>query len=76
MVLISKPTHTQNLRVKPLEISCSLVKFFNDRHNDLLVSEEIGLTVELGIRQCELPTSEEYDKPEDFHSSKFRPLLC
>jgi len=57
--------------VKPLEISYSSVKFFSDRDDVLLVSEEIGLTEELGFRQCELPTSEEYDKPEDFHSSKF-----
>ena len=70
-----KPIH-KPLRVKPLEISCSSVKFFSDRDDDLLVSEEIGLTEELGFRQCELPMSEEHDKPEDFHSSKFRPLLC
>ena len=62
--------------MKPLEISYSSVKFFSDRDDDLLVSEEIVLTEELGFRRCELPTSEEYDKPEDFHSPKFRPLLC
>ena len=59
------------LQVKPLEISCSSVKFFSDRDEVLLISEEFGLTEELGFRQCELPTSEEHDKPEDFHSSKF-----
>ena len=52
--------------MKPLEISYSLVKFFNDRDEDLLVYEEFVLTGELGIRQCELPTSEEHDSPEKF----------
>ena len=56
VVLISKPTHTQNLRVKPLEISCSSVNFFSDRDKVLLVSKEFVLTKELGFRQCELPT--------------------
>jgi hypothetical protein len=74
-MLNSKASTYPILRVKPLEISCSSVKFFSDRDDDLLVSEEIGLTEELGFRQCELPTSEEYDKSEDFHSSRFRPLL-
>ena len=58
----------QSLRVKPLEISHSLVIFFNDRDEVLLVSEEFVLTEELGIRQCELPTSEEHDSPEEFVS--------
>ena len=62
-MLISSQTYTHKpLRVKPLEISCSSVKFFSDRDEVLLVSEEFDLTEELGFRQCELPTSEEYDK--------------
>ena len=62
--------------MKPLEISYSSVNFFSDRDEDLLFSEEFVLTEELGIRQCELPTSEEHDSPEEFESSNFRPLLC
>ena len=46
----------QSLRVKPLEISYSSVKFLSDRDEVLLVSEEFVLTEELGILQCELPT--------------------
>ena len=46
----------QSLRVKPLEISYSLVTFFSDRDKVLLVADEFVLTEELGIRQCELPT--------------------
>ena len=76
MMLISKPTHTQSFRVKPLEISYSSVNFFSDRDEDVLVSEEFVLTEELGIRQCELPTSEEHDSPEEFESSNFQLLLC
>ena len=38
----------------------------SDREKDLLVSEEFGLTEELGIRQCGLPTSEEHDSHEEF----------
>ena len=62
MKLISKwcssqnPTPTQSFRVKPLEISYSLVNFFSDRDEVLLVSKEFVLTEELGIRQYELPT--------------------
>ena len=62
--------------MKPLETSYSSVKFFSDRDDVLLVSEEIGLTEELGFCQCELPTSEEYDKPWGIWQFKFRPLLC
>ena len=69
------PTPTQSFRVKPLEISYSSINFFSDREEDLLFSEEFVLTEELGIRQCELPTSEEHDSPEEFESSNFRPLL-
>ena len=43
------------LRVKPLEISCSSVKFFSDRDEVLLVSEDFVLTEELGFCQCKLP---------------------
>ena len=64
------------LRVMPLEISCSSVKFFSDRDEVLLVSEEFVLIEELGIHQCGLPTSEEHDSPEEFDSSNIRPLLC
>ena len=71
----SKASTYPILRVKPLEISCSLVKFFSDRDDDLLVSEEIGLTEELGFCQCELPTSEENDKPWGIWQFKFWPLL-
>ena len=56
VMLISKSYTYQSLRVKPLEISYSLVNFFSDRDEDLLVSEEFVLTKELGIHQCELPT--------------------
>jgi hypothetical protein len=76
VMLISNPTPTQSFRVKPLEISYSSVKFFSDRDEDLLFSEEFVLTEELGIRQCRLPTSEEHDSPEEFESSNFRPLMC
>ena len=75
-MLNSKSYTYQTLRVKPLEISYSLVNFFIDRDEDLLVSEEFALTKELGIRLCGLPTSEEHDSPEEFESSNFRPLLC
>ena len=67
-MLISKSYTYQSFRVKPLEISYSLVNFFSDRDEDLLVSEEFVLTEELGIRQCGLPTSEEHDSPEEFDS--------
>ena len=66
VMLISKPTHTQSFRVKPLEIAYNSVNFFSDRDEDLLFSEEFVLTEELGIRQCGLPTSEEHDSPEEF----------
>ena len=62
--------------MKPLEISYSLVNFFSDRDAVLLVTEDLALTEELGIRQCELPTSEEHDSPEEFDSSNIQPLLC
>ena len=64
----SKSYTYQSLRVKPLEISYNSVIFFSDRDEVLLVSEEFVLTEELGIRQCGLPTSEEYDSPEEFDS--------
>ena len=64
-MLISKPAPTQSFRVKPLEISYSSVIFFSDRDEVILVCEEFVLTEELGIRQCGLPTSEEYDSPEE-----------
>ena len=66
MMLNSKSYIYQSLRVKPLEISYSSVNFFSDRDEVLLVCEELVLTEELGIRQCGLPTSEEYDSPEEF----------
>ena len=56
VMLNSKSYTYQSLRVKPLEISYSLVNFFSDRDEVLLVSEEFVLTKELGIRQCKLPT--------------------
>ena len=65
VMLNSKSYTCQSLRVKPLEISYSSVNFFNDRDEDLLLSEEFVLTEELGIRQCGLPTSEEHDSPEE-----------
>ena len=65
-MLISKPTHTQSFRVKPLEIAYNSVNFFSDRDEDLLVSEVFVLTEELGIHQCGLPTSEERDSPKEF----------
>ena len=67
-MLNSKSYTYQTLWVKPLEISYSSVNCFSDRDEVLLVSEEFGLTEELGIRQCELPTSEEHDSPEEFDS--------
>jgi hypothetical protein len=57
--------------MKPLEIPYISVKFFSDRDEVLLFSEEFVLTEELGIRQCGLPTSEEHDSPEEFESSNF-----
>ena len=66
VMLNSKSYTYQSLRVKPLEISYSSVKFFSDRYEVLLVSDEFVLTEELGIRQCGLPTSEEHDSPEEF----------
>ena len=68
VMLNSKSYTYQSLRVKPLEISYSLVNFFSDRDEVVLVSEEFLLTEELGIRQCGLPTSEEHDSPEEFDS--------
>ena len=68
VMLNSKSYTYQSLRVKPLEISYSSVNFFSDRDEALLVSEEFVLTEELGIRQCGLPTSEEYDSPKEFDS--------
>ena len=56
VMLNSKSYTYQSLRVKPLEISYSLVNFFSDRDAVLLVTEDFSLTEELGIRQCELPT--------------------
>ena len=56
VMLNSKSYTYQSLRVKPLEISYSLVIFFSDRDEFLLVSEEFVLTGELGIHQCGLPT--------------------
>ena len=67
-MLNSKSYTYQSLRVKPLEISYSSVTFFSDRDEVLLVAEEFVLTEELGIRQCELSTSEEDDSPEEFVS--------
>src|SRR3989337_4131547 len=67
-MLNSKSYTYQSLGVKPLEISYSSVKIFSDRDEVLLVSEEFVLTEELGIRQCELPTCEEHDSPEEFDS--------
>ena len=49
LMLNSKASTYGILRVKPLEIT-SLVRFFDDRDDVLLVSEEIGLTEELGFR--------------------------
>ena len=49
-----------------MEISYSSVNFFSDRDAVLLVTEDFALAEELGIRQCELPTSEEHDSPEKF----------
>ena len=68
MMLISKPTHIQPFRVKPLEISYNSINFFSDRDEDLLISKEFVVTEELGIRQCGLPTSEEHDSPEKFET--------
>ena len=65
-MLISKTYTYQSFRVKPLEISYSSVNFFSDRDGDLMFSEEFVLTEELGIRQCDFPTSEEHDSPEEF----------
>ena len=56
VMLNSKSYTYQSLRVKPLEISYSLVNFFSDRDAVLLVIEDFALTEELGIRQCKLPT--------------------
>ena len=67
-MLNSKSYTYQSLRVKPLEISYSSVIFFSDKDEVLLVSAEFVLAEELGIRQCELPTSEEHDSPEEFDS--------
>ena len=49
-MLNSKSYTYQSIRVKPLEMSYSLVNFFSDRDEVLLVSEEFILTEELGIR--------------------------
>ena len=65
-MLDSKSYTYQSFQVKSLEISYSSVIFFSDRDEVLLVSEEFVLTEELGIRQCGLPTSEEYDSPGEF----------
>ena len=65
-MLILKSYTYQSFRVKPLEISYSLVNFFSDRDRDLLLSEEFVLTEELGIHHCRLPTSEEHDSLEEF----------
>jgi len=51
-MLNSKSYTYQSLRVKPLESSYSLVNFFSDKEEVLLVSEEFVLTEELGICQC------------------------
>ena len=56
VMLNSKSYTYQSLRVKPLEISYSSVKFISDKDAVLLFTEDFALTEELGIRQCELPT--------------------
>jgi hypothetical protein len=51
-----KPTTTYFFELKTLKISCSAVEFFSDRDEVVLVIDEIGLTEELGFRQCDFPT--------------------
>ena len=63
-----KIQHLPNPSSEALEISYSSINFFSDRDEVLLVAEEFVLTEELGIHQCELPTSEEHDSPEEFVS--------
>ena len=65
MILISKSYTHPILSSEPLEISYNSVNFFSDRDEDFLVSEELVVTEELGIRKCGLPTSEEHDNPEE-----------
>ena len=62
------PTPTQSFEWSHWKSYTSSVDFFSNRDEDLLVSEEFVLTEELGIHQCELPTHEEHDIPEDFGS--------
>ena len=75
VMLNSKSYTYQSLRVKPLEISYSSVKFFSDRDAVLLVTEDFALNKELGIRQCGLPISEEHDIPEEFERSNIREAM-
>jgi hypothetical protein len=61
--------------VKPLEISSTADAFASDSDKVHLVTDEFGQAEELGVRQCDLPKSEEIECPDDFESSMFRPLL-
>jgi hypothetical protein len=59
------------LRVKTLEISCSVVEFFSDRDEVLLVVDEIGLTEELGFCQCDSPIMRKLISRDEFKISDF-----
>ena len=61
--------------MKPLEISSIADAFASDSDEVHLVADEFGQAEELGVRQCDLPKSEEIECPDDFESSMFRPLL-
>ena len=76
VMLKTSQTYTHKpLRVKPLEISGTADAFASDSDEVHLVADEFGQAEELGVRQCDLPKSEEIECPDDFESSMFRPLL-
>ena len=57
------------LRVKPLEIFSIADAFASDSGVVHLVAGEFGHVEELGVRQCDLPKSEEIECPDEFESS-------
>ena len=71
-----QPIHNLPLRVKPLEISSTADAFASDSDEVHLVADEFGQAKELGVRQCDLPKSEEIECPCEIESSIFRPFAA
>ena len=55
--------------MKPLEISGTADGFASDSDEVYLVTDKFGQAEELGVRQCDLPKSEEIECPDEFESS-------